>query len=40
MKKFFSFFLAVFLILTAVNVADAAKDKAEKILALFFFMGK
>lgn len=31
MKKFFSLFLAMFLILTAVNVADAAKDNAEKI---------
>lgn len=31
MKKFFSLFLAMFLVLTAVNVADAAKDKPEKI---------
>lgn len=31
MKKIFSFLLTVFLILTAVNFADAAKDKPEKI---------
>lgn len=31
MKKFFSLFLAVCLIFTAVNFADAAKDKTEKI---------